>query len=419
MNILWISNTIFPAPSEYYSFKRPISGGWMYSLAEQLSKEFNIKLAVATIYNGSDFKEIIIEDVIYYLIPSKSNLKYNKDLEKFWQLISNKFCPDIVHIHGTEYTHGLACMRALPNLIYIISIQGLISVIFRYYTAGLSNFDVYRNITFRDIFKADNILQAKQNFLSRGNLEIEYLSRTKHVIGRTNWDKIHVQSINKNVKYHLCNESLRHRFYTSKKWNLNNCVKHSIFLSQGNYPLKGLHQVIKAIIPLVSKYPNVQIRVGGTNIIAKNTIVEKLKFTGYGNYIYKLLKKNNLINNINFLGMLSEEDMIREYQNCNIFICPSSIENSPNSLGEAQLIGVPTISAYVGGIPDMVIDNYSGLLYRYEEIEILTHHIDILFTDNDLANKLSSNGIKVATTRHDAKSNLTQLLLIYNEINLG
>jgi glycosyltransferase involved in cell wall biosynthesis len=83
--------------------------------------------------------------------------------------------------------------------------------------------------------------------------------------------------------------------------------------------------------------------------------------------------KNNsrVINNINFLGILSEEDIIREFQNCNIFICPSSIENSPNSLGEAQLIGIPTISAYVGGIPDMVIHNYSGLLYRYEEIEIL------------------------------------------------
>jgi glycosyltransferase involved in cell wall biosynthesis len=37
--------------------------------------------------------------------------------------------------------------------------------------------------------------------------------------------------------------------------------------------------------------------------------------------------------------------MITEYRNAHIFICPSSIENSPNSLGEAQLIGVPVIAA--------------------------------------------------------------------------
>lgn len=62
--------------------------------------------------------------------------------------------------------------------------------------------------------------------------------------------------------------------------------------------------------------------------------------------------------------------MKQEYLNANVFICPSSLENSPNSLGEAQILGTPCLASYVGGIPDMMFGN-EGYLYRFEEIEML------------------------------------------------
>lgn len=72
MNILWITNTIFPKPCEYLNLDIPVIGGWMYSLAEQLiSKNQDIKLSVATVYTGSDLKSLEIDNIIYYLLPSK------------------------------------------------------------------------------------------------------------------------------------------------------------------------------------------------------------------------------------------------------------------------------------------------------------------------------------------------------------
>src|SRR5690606_18797557 len=110
------------------------------------------------------------------------------------------------------------------------------------------------------------------------------------------------------------------------------------------------------------------------------------------------------------------EEMVKEYLNCHVFICPSSIENSPNSLGEAQLLGVPCIASYVGGVPDMVEQEKTGLLYRFEEVEMLAQSIKRIFTDDSLAQKLSENGMVAASKRHDRHANMNQLLKIYRGI---
>ncbi|MEO7045362.1 MAG: glycosyltransferase, partial [Ferruginibacter sp.] len=153
MKILWITNSIFPAPSKELGNPAPIYGGWMYNLAENLA--LSNKLAIATVYDGIELKKYMIDNVVYYLLPSKSTIKYIKNLEEVWKKVIEEFEPDIVHIHGTEYAPALACMRSCPSLKYIISIQGLISAIANYYFGGIRNLDIIRNITFRDVVKKD------------------------------------------------------------------------------------------------------------------------------------------------------------------------------------------------------------------------------------------------------------------------
>ena len=54
-------------------------------------------------------------------------------------------------------------------------------------------------------------------------------------------------------------------------------------------------------------------------------------------------------------------------------------------MGEAQLLGVPVIASYVGGVPDMVTHGETGLLYRFEEVEMLAEGIRNLFMNMALA----------------------------------
>jgi len=155
MRILWITNTIFPAPSIAIGLKPPIFGGWMYGLAEQVASQEHIILAVASCYSGKVLRKEYIEGVNYYTIPFKDYNGYPKELEPIWKFICEEFKPDIIHIHGTEYPRAIACMKIYPHSKYVVSIQGMIGPYSRYVTAGISLLEQWKLVTFRDVLRGD------------------------------------------------------------------------------------------------------------------------------------------------------------------------------------------------------------------------------------------------------------------------
>lgn len=416
MKILWITNTIFPDLSVAMGLQVPVTGGWMYGIAKDIAKQSNIELAVATVYSGKKLQVNNIKGITYYALPYKQTNKYPKKLEPYWNSICKDFNPDIVHIHGTEYPIGLACMRACPKLTYLVTLQGLTGVIARYHYAGMTKIDILKHITLRDILRRDTILHGRKKRQKNGEFEKIYIQTAQYVSGRTSWDFSHVKALNQNSNYLFCNESLRNGFYVAEKWNINSIKPYTLFLSQSERTIKGLHLVLKAVTYLKNDFPNIQIRVAGRDLTKVNSFKDRLKLTGYGSYIKKLIKKFDLANNIIFTGTLNESEIIKEFQKAHIFLCPSSIENSPNSLGEAQLIGTPIIASYVGGVPDMVKDGETGLLYRFEEVEMLACSIRKVFNDDKLSVLLSQNGIIEAEKRHNRETNLNKILNIYKTI---
>lgn len=419
MKILWITNTIFP--DVCLALNRPVStaGGWMFHLAKIFSEVPDISLTVATVWSGKDLREMEINGIAYYLLPSDQNAtKYNPHLEELWKSVVDNVMPDLCHIHGTEYPHGLACMNACLDLKYVISIQGLISVYSDYYYAGIRPIEILKHITCRDILRMDTIFQQKKKFKLRGKLEIEYIKKSKNIIGRTNWDRAHVKAINPHIEYYFCNEVLRSSFYAAPKWELEQKVNHSIFLSQAWYPIKGLHQVLKAVALIKQRYGTIKLRIAGQDITKSKTISDKVRLSGYGAYLKALINNLNLSGQVTFIGQLTEEQMVEEYIKAHVFICPSSIENSPNSLGEAQIIGIPCVASFVGGVPDMVKDGETGLLYRFDDFVMLAHQVQRIFSNDKFAIALSEASCFEAQKRHDRVKNTTQLLKIYSNLAL-
>lgn len=414
MKVLWITNILFPQVFEKLQNgkKSNMSGGWMIGAADALIQLYDVKLYVATVSRlVKQLTRLEVANVIYYIIPAgKGNCTENKEYIPFWKTIQNEINPDIVHIHGTEYSHGYSYIKACGKNNVIISIQGLISICSRFYLGNLSLYDIYSNITLRDIFKG-TIISEQKRFRKRGDYEKDMIRSVDYIIGRTSWDKSHVLSLNPNVLYYYCNETLRSEFYNAEVWNYSSCKKHSIFLTQAGYPLKGFHQVLKAMPFILQKYPDTTIRVAGENIIRNNSISDIMHYTGYGKYVKKLIKKLGLENKITFVGKLNAEQMKNEYLNSNVFICPSSIENSSNSLGEAQLLGVPCIASYVGGNMDMMKSNEDNL-YRFEEVEMLANKICSIFESEETQIDMTS----IAYARHNKKENANQLYNIYIDI---
>lgn len=415
MTILWITNNILPEAESIISkgqVELKSSGGWLIGAATALIQR-GIELHVASVSNlVSELKIVKGENIYHYLIPKgKGNLKYNKDYEQYWMKIHSMVSPDVVHIHGTEFTHPLSYLRVCDNSNVVVSIQGLRWVYYRYYTAGLSSREIINSLTFHDFFKGSIFSEIKV-FRDVGVYEQEIIKRTKFVIGRTDWDRAHIWAINPLCKYLFCNETLRPEFYTCNKWNYSECEKESIFLSQAYYPIKGLHKVIEALPLVIRHFPNTKLRIAGTDITNSKGISGLIHFTGYGRYLKKLINKLGLKEHISFLGPLSADQMILEYQRANVFICPSSIENSPNSLGEAEIIGTPVLSSYVGGSMNMMEGLETGL-YRFEEVEMLAFKICDLFKNKDYSNY---DMIERAEKRHCPQRNADNLIAIYDQI---
>ncbi|ANH80632.1 hypothetical protein A8C56_06225 [Niabella ginsenosidivorans] len=405
MNVLWLSNVLFPEACKEINVSVPVVGGWMESGAKALLDADNkIRLAVAALYAGNSLKCIEGQHIRYYLIPSGKGRP-----EPYFQQIKNAFKPDLVHIHGTEYRHSLAYINACGTENVVVSIQGMVSVYAGYYSGGLSGKN--RILSLRDIVRRDSLKSQQKNMALRGKSEIEIIQRVAHVIGRTLWDRAHVWAINPHALYHCCNETLRASFY-EKEWSYAACEPYSVFLSQAHYPIKGIHQLIKAV-PLIKRhFPEMKVYVAGNNFIH----VPFIRKNGFALYIEKLMRTYGVTGNIVFLGTLSEEQMAEQFLKANVFVCPSAIENSPNSVGEAQLTGVPCVASYVGGSMDMVTNGETGFLYRFEETALLAWHVCNLFNSPELCESISKKERAIARQRHHPDENARTLLSIYNAI---
>lgn len=407
MRILWITNILLPPASKAFKMPEQVVGGWMYSSLKRVKESYNGNIAVATIYSGKRLLEKEVDSIRYFLLPlkGKNATAYNKHLEEQWRIVADIVRPDVVHIHGTEYPHGLAYVKACGPQGVVVSLQGIISCIARYYTAGIDYKYIKSYLTFRDFIKRGNIYKEQASFAKRGEFETELIRSVNHIIGRTEWDKIHSLEINPDAKYHYSGETLRDSFY-SHKWEYNKCQPHSIFVSQASYPLKGLHMLLKAMPLILRNYPDTKIHVAGED----PTKAPWWRINGYGIYLKRLIKELNLRDKVIFEGMVDENKMCQCYLKSNVFVCCSSIENSPNSLGEAQLLGVPYVASFVGGVPEIVNWN-DKILYRFEEYEMLANKICQVFDSKDSFNK------DFDINRYNKNRNLNDLLKIYLEVS--
>lgn len=416
MKVLWIVNTIFPYPSKQMNIENTIYGGWLVSLFEELNKNSNVEFAIATTYCGNKLLKYKTNNTVYYLLPCNDATKYDENLLKYWQTIVEEFKPVLIHIHGSEYVHSLPLLRNIGKKIpTVLSIQGLIHKIAEVYDANISKKIINRNITFRDIVKSDSILNQREKFVQRGIYEKEIISRVGAIIGRTEWDKSCSKELNNTIKYYKNNESLRQSFYENN-WDISKIERNTIFCSQASYPIKGLHFMLEALNELKKEIPNIKLKVAGYNILNDETLKDKLKTTGYAKYLKKLIKKYDLKDNVIFTGPLCEQEMCKAYLEANVFVQTSVIENSPNSLGEAMLLGVPCVASNVGGTRDMLLNNIEGLLYQYDDISTLCEHILKILRDDETAVVLGKRAQMHAKETHNKENNVKELLKIYNQI---
>ena len=422
MKVLWLTNKVLPAVATAAGISnRVVNEGWISGIFESLSDREDIDLNILCGWKG-DFRFGKNTFFNWYLYPENEidEYTYSSIQENLFFEVLNKVNPDIIHIWGSEYPHSLAMLNAAKRhgieRRVVVWIQGLISAcsLPYYYYAGVPE-KVINKQTLYDLILKTGIKSQQKKFSKRGKYEIELLENISHCIGRTMWDKRYVMSINPHINYHSCNETLRECFYDGI-WKFEKCNKYTIFFSQASYPLKGFHILLKAMPIILKHYPETKIRVSGYDIMGLNSLVGFLKLKGYGRYLRDLVLQYDLGSKIVFTGRLSAEDMKLEYLNSNVFVSSSSLENSSNSIGEAMLLGTPTVISQVGGTESIIDYHLETDSFKNLNSEQLAKAVINVFSDVETAQKKASLARLHAMKTHDKVENLNTLVYIYNLI---
>lgn len=426
MKVLWVCNIMLPVIAEALGQEYSVREGWLsgafgrYLEQEKAGLELGIcfpSAKAAEPFQGELSLGKNGKKVKCYGFREDLERPENDDeaLEADFERILGEFAPDIVHLFGTEFPHGYACAKVWNRPERTLTgLQGLCIACAEGYMADLPE-SVQNGRTLRDVLKKDSIRQQQEKFYRRAEREKKQLCLSGHITGRTEFDKTISLGINPEAVYHEMNETMRPQFYEGS-WNPESCRRGEIFLSQGDYPLKGFHYLLQAMQEILQKCPEASIKAAGNSILGMDGITSRLKLPAYGKYLRRLIKENGLEGRVRVLGKLSAEEMKAEYLSANVFVCPSAVENSPNSVAEAQLLGVPVAASRAGGIPDMVEDGVSGLLFEKGDAHGIAEQVGRILTDKAFAGALSETEKKAAAKQYDGEANYRRLLEIYGEI---
>lgn len=427
MRVLWVCNIMLPAIAQKLGEEYSVREGWLSGILSRLLEQRDdgsLRLGICfpaqgelaglsrKLKPGGDDREIacygFAEDLEH---PEE----YDPAMELRFAQILTDFEPDLVHIFGTEFPHAYACAKVWnhPEKT-LVGIQGLCIACAQNYMADLPE-EVINSRTLRDVLRKDSLQDQLRKFYARAEREEKLLRLTSHITGRTQFDKTTTLRINPRASYHFMNETMRSSFYRGS-WELEQCSRYEIFASQADYPLKGFHYLLLAMGEILQQQPNARITVAGNSILGVDGIMSRLKIPAYGKYLRRLITENHLQGRIRVLGRLNEEKMKEAYLSCHVFVCPSAVENSPNSVAEAQLLGTPVVASDAGGIPSIVENGESGLLFEKGNPHELAQAVLKLFDSDEQTRTLSAGERRAAALKYDGERNYRTLMAIYGEL---
>jgi glycosyltransferase involved in cell wall biosynthesis len=157
---------------------------------------------------------------------------------------------------------------------------------------------------------------------------------------------------------------------------------------------KGLQYLMDAAPKIIKKVPNVKFVMIGKDWGMKDKLIE-------------IAKKNNFLNKIIFPGKLTSEEMIKFYEDSDVFALPSiGGEAFGIVILEAMAAGKPVVASNIGGIPCVLRDSRNGFLTLPKDSHALAQQITKLLTNKTLYNEISKNNLE--EIRKYSWKNITQ-----------
>lgn len=388
--------------------------GWIASLQQHIEKDCDTELGI-TFKHETDSQKKKVGNTTYYPIqsPSKKRIKkllyywygYKKEVfdfsiaDKIKEVISD-FKPDIIHIFGTE--SEMCCIVGETDIPCVIHIQGILNPITTtYFPPGMNERTFMSPKHIREFWLRNGIVFNYRRMKLSAERELKFIDKCRHFLGRTEWDRRITLLYNKDADYYHINEILRGDFYNADKWSYKpGNLSLTSTISPNVY--KGLDLILKTA-KLLKK----------SNRTFCWTVIG-IKESYFTRIIEKELGINHKEVNVRYVGVKNSKEIIEQLYDSTIYVHPSHIDNSPNSLCEAQYLGVPCLATNVGGIPT-IMDNRHEYMVPANDPYMLASKIISLGSD------LNDNGyvnpyMKTAIARHAPQRIVESLKDAYKNI---
>lgn len=408
--ILWLSNCTFSEE------KIKATGTWIIAMGEALIKTGEVEL-----YNISygNTKTIIRNDcqgINQWIIP---NVKTNSKglppqyIIDFIKGVEQEVNPDVIHIWGTESYWGMLSATNVFSKPVLLEIQGILSTCVSVFYGGLSNSELMGCVGLKEIILPQRLFYfRKQEFIKRSRIEKFIISNSPRIAVQSDWVKAHIKLENENAILFNAGILLRKEFYVAEPWKRSKNNEVIIFTSSsGSNMYKGLHVLLRAIAVLKKTIPTIKLHIGG------RILFDKILQDGYSNWLVKEAKKLGIINNIEWLGSLTADEIIYQLQIASVFVVPSYVESYCLALAEAMIIGIPCVASYAGAMPELAEDKKSALFFPVGDYTTCASHIQQIVNDESIANHLSIKARASAFKKNNFIDNVKVQLAIYDTIS--
>jgi len=399
---------------------KKIGGGWIASLEAELAKYTNIQLGIVFKSKKEDAKSFKLDKTEYFPVSGtdhRSNSKLSGIIKRWrheldsetivqrYVEIIDQFKPEIIHIFGTEFDHSLIVSKT--TIPCVIHIQGNLIVYMQKWYSGLTAYEIFKYSRKKFLLKGRGHFHEYFLFKKAAERERKVFQDCSFFMGRTDWDRRITSVFAPKAAYFHCDEIMRNVFYTHN-WQPQPLQNDLILVSTiRDCTYKGLETIFecKRILKQVHNKKNITWKIVGINENDEICYLIERK--------YKDTFRNN---NIQLMGRLEDNELLNVMLASSLFIHPSHIENSPNSVCEAMLIGMPIIATYTGGTSSLIDNNIDGLLVQDGDSYALAGAILELAWNKTFAEHLGANAKKRAIPRHDPVKISENVINIYNKI---
>ncbi|MBS1605124.1 MAG: glycosyltransferase family 4 protein [Bacteroidetes bacterium] len=414
IKVLWFTNTASLAAARLN--RAVVGGGWIESLERRLQDRDDIRLAVAFAHGKKPQPEKFVEGrTTYYAVGDVRSrarvflgrhLAMNDDELFLWSCIDviRDFQPDVINIFGTEKCYGLLSNRtAVPVVIHL---QGLLSMYEQnYMPRGVGATTLLRHSGAKSLAKATSLLHQYWSFLAAGRREKKIFAVNRNFIGRTDWDRRATELLSPGARYFYGSEILRREFY-SATWDKHPAETKTFISTIQPNPYKGLETVLECAA-LLKQRPGFSFR---------------WKVAGFppGHDLVRLFEKKVGVRaadvGVELLGGLGPQQLLAAELDADVFVHPSHIDNSPNSVCEAMLLGMPVVATDTGGTGSLLVSGKEGILIQDGAPSSMAAALIDLTGDYGYAAELGRNARRRALGRHDPDAITDNLIDIYTQV---